>query len=44
MSIQEFLKEGTRHYQGTEEATLRNIDACKELSQVVRTSLGPNGV
>jgi len=44
MSIQEFLKEGTRHYQGTEEATLQNIGACKELSQVVRTSLGPNGM
>mmetsp|Transcript_21195 Transcript_21195/g.35405 ORF Transcript_21195/g.35405 Transcript_21195/m.35405 type:complete len:537 (+) Transcript_21195:33-1643(+) len=43
-SIQEFLKDGSRHYQGTEEATLRNIEACKDLTQVVRTSLGPNGM
>ena len=43
MSIQEFLKDGARHYQGTEEAVLRNIEACKDLTQVVRTSLGPNG-
>lgn len=38
------LKEGTKHLTGLEEAILRNIDACKQLSQVTRTSLGPNGM
>lgn len=38
------LKEGYRHYAGLEEAILRNIDACKEISNVTRTSFGPNGM
>jgi hypothetical protein len=37
------LKEGSKHFSGVEEATLRNIDACKQLAATVRTSLGPNG-
>lgn len=37
------LKEGSKHFSGVEEATLKNIDACKQLAATVRTSLGPNG-
>lgn len=38
------LKEGTKHLSGVEEAVLGNIHACQELTQVTRTSLGPNGM
>lgn len=38
------LKEGSRHYSGLEEAILKNINACKEISNMTRTSLGPNGM
>jgi hypothetical protein len=41
--IQTMLKEGHRHLSGLEEAVLKNIDACRELSAITRTSLGPNG-
>ncbi|GKV20268.1 hypothetical protein SLEP1_g30421 [Rubroshorea leprosula] len=41
--IQAMLKEGHKHLSGLEEAVLKNIDACKELSAITRTSLGPNG-
>lgn len=41
--IQSMLKEGHRHLSGVEEAVLKNIEACKELSDITRTSLGPNG-
>eukprot|EP01095_Lingulamoeba_sp_RSL-Kostka_P004472 TRINITY_DN15720_c0_g1_i1.p1 TRINITY_DN15720_c0_g1~~TRINITY_DN15720_c0_g1_i1.p1 ORF type:complete len:538 (-),score=237.21 TRINITY_DN15720_c0_g1_i1:239-1852(-) len=44
MSIAEFLKEGSKHYVGAEETTFRNIEACKDLAGLVRTSLGPNGM
>ncbi|TPX36943.1 hypothetical protein SmJEL517_g00970 [Synchytrium microbalum] len=37
------LKDGYKHLQGLDEAVLRNIAATRELSQIVRTSLGPNG-
>lgn len=37
------LKDGTQHLSGLEEAVLRNIEACKQLSQITRTSMGPNG-
>ncbi|GKV48693.1 hypothetical protein SLEP1_g55497 [Rubroshorea leprosula] len=40
--IQAMLKEGHKHLSGLEEAVLKNIDACKELSAITRTSLGPN--
>lgn len=43
MSLAELLKEGSRHFSGVEEAILRNIEACKDLSNILRTSLGPNG-
>ncbi|GLT27503.1 hypothetical protein SLA2020_024940 [Shorea laevis] len=42
--IQTMLKEGHKHLSGLEEAVLKNIDACKELSAITRTSLGPNGM
>ena len=32
-----------QHLQGIEEAVLRNIQAVNELSDLVRTSFGPNG-
>ena len=38
------LKDGTQHLSGLEEAVLRNIDACKQLSRITRTSMGPNGL
>ncbi len=38
------LKEGARHYAGLEEAILRNIEACVQISKVTRTSLGPMGM
>ncbi|KAF3442210.1 hypothetical protein FNV43_RR16126 [Rhamnella rubrinervis] len=41
--IQSMLKEGHKHLSGLEEAVLKNIDACKQLSTITRTSLGPNG-
>lgn len=43
-SLQSMLKEGHKHLSGLEEAVLKNIDACKQLSQITRTSLGPNGM
>ena len=38
------LKEGSKHLSGLEEATYKNIEAAKQLSTCVRTSLGPNGM
>ncbi|GKV34830.1 hypothetical protein SLEP1_g43172 [Rubroshorea leprosula] len=40
--IQDMLTEGHKHLSGLEEAILKNIDACKELSAITHTSLGPN--
>ncbi|GAB4851461.1 T-complex protein 1 subunit theta [Ancistrocladus abbreviatus] len=42
--LQSMLKDGTRHLSGLDEAVLKNIEACKELSAITRTSLGPNGL
>ncbi|CAN6297891.1 unnamed protein product [Urochloa humidicola] len=42
--IQALLKEGHRHLSGLDEAVVKNIDACRELSTITRTSLGPNGM
>lgn len=41
--LQSMLKAGHQHFSGLEEAVMKNIDACKALSQITRTSLGPNG-
>lgn len=38
------LKDGHKHLSGVEEAVMKNLEACKELSTITRTSLGPNGV
>jgi len=38
------LKEGARHFSGLEEAVYRNINACKEFAQSVRSAYGPNGM
>jgi len=40
----DLLKDGSRHFSGVEESVLRNIEACNDLSNIVRTSLGPNGM
>ncbi|CAK5272133.1 unnamed protein product [Mycena citricolor] len=37
------FKDGYKHLQGLDEAVLRNIEAVVELSDLVRTSFGPNG-
>ncbi|CAI5528021.1 unnamed protein product [Closterium sp. Naga37s-1] len=42
--LQSLLKEGHKHLTGLEEAVLKNIEACKQLSHITRTSLGPNGM
>lgn len=44
VGLTEMLKEGFKHYQGLEEAVFRNIQACKQLSEMTRTSMGPNGM
>lgn len=33
-----------QHFSGMDEAVFRNINACKELSRVTRSSYGPNGM
>ena len=38
------LKDGYKHFSGLEEAIMRNIEACKQLAAITRTSLGPNGM
>ncbi|CAL5206650.1 unnamed protein product [Lathyrus oleraceus] len=42
--MQSMLKEGHKHLSGLDEAVLKNIDACNQLSTITRTSLGPNGM
>ncbi|KAH0792891.1 T-complex protein 1 subunit theta isoform X2 [Histomonas meleagridis] len=43
-TFQGFFKDGTRYFNGTDEVLLRNIDAVVDLSELTRTSLGPNGM
>jgi T-complex protein 1 subunit theta len=38
------LKDGHTSMEGLDAATLRNITAAKELSRIVQTSMGPNGM
>jgi len=40
----QIFKDGYKHLQGIDDAVLRNIQAVNELSDLVRTSFGPNGV
>lgn len=42
--FQSMLKEGYKHFSGVDEAVMKNIEACKNMSQITRTSLGPNGM
>uniref|UniRef100_A0A6M2DG42 T-complex protein 1 subunit theta n=1 Tax=Xenopsylla cheopis TaxID=163159 RepID=A0A6M2DG42_XENCH len=42
--IQQMLKDGARMYTGMEEAVVRNIHACKEFAETVRSAYGPNGM
>ncbi|CAG8449736.1 1908_t:CDS:2 [Diversispora eburnea] len=39
----QLFKEGYKNLQGVDEAVIRNIQAIHELSEIVRTSFGPNG-
>uniref|UniRef100_A0A2R5LMR1 T-complex protein 1 subunit theta n=2 Tax=Ornithodoros turicata TaxID=34597 RepID=A0A2R5LMR1_9ACAR len=43
-SLSNFLKEGSRHYQGVEEAVFRCIEACGQLARTVSSAYGPNGL
>lgn len=40
----QMLKEGARHFSGLEEAVYRNISACKDFADTLRTAYGPNGM
>ncbi|KAI3854593.1 hypothetical protein MKX03_005189 [Papaver bracteatum] len=42
--INSMLKQGHRHFSGLDEAVMKNIDGCKQISAITRTSLGPNGM
>jgi len=44
MGVQGLLKEGGRHFSGVDEALLRNIEACKTLAAITKSSLGPYGM
>jgi T-complex protein 1 subunit theta len=38
------LKEGHKTFEGVQGAVIRNIEAAKAISAMVKTSLGPNGM
>jgi len=38
------FKDGTEHLSGLEQAVIKNCRACKELTELTRTSYGPNGL
>ncbi|XP_050438492.1 T-complex protein 1 subunit theta-like [Adelges cooleyi] len=40
----QMLKDGAMHLSGLEEAVYRNIAACKEFAETVKTAYGPNGM
>nr|AAP34647.1 chaperonin-containing TCP-1 theta [Bigelowiella natans] len=42
--IPNLFKSGTAHIRGTQEAVMKNIEACKDLATITRTSYGPNGM
>lgn len=44
LGLSELLKEGYKHLSGVSEATLQSIEAVKGIAQILRTSLGPNGM
>lgn len=42
--MSQMLKDGAKHYRGVDEAVYRNIEACSQLAQTVRSAYGPNGL
>ena len=42
--MSDLLKEGAKHLTGLEEAVFKNCEAVLNLANIVRTSLGPNGM
>ncbi|KAJ1367653.1 T-complex protein 1 subunit theta [Parelaphostrongylus tenuis] len=42
--LQRFMKDGSQLFKGTDEAVLRNIDACVELASQLKSAYGPNGM
>ncbi|KAH0478473.1 MAG: hypothetical protein KVP17_000538 [Porospora cf. gigantea B] len=42
--VSSLLKDGGRHYSGTEEAVLRNVEACVTLTRKLRSSMGPQSM
>lgn len=38
------LKDGYKHFTGVQQAILKNAEACTQLSRLVSSSLGPNGM
>ncbi len=42
-SMAAMLKDGHQMFSGLDEAVLKNIIACKELSLLTKSSMGPNG-
>lgn len=44
VGLQTMMKDGAKHYSGLEEAVYRNINACKEIANIIRSSFGPNGM
>lgn len=42
--IPSLFKGGTTHRSGLDEAVLKNLEACKQLTEITRTSLGPHGM
>jgi len=43
MGVQSLLKDGGKSFSGVDEALLKNIEACKDLAKIIRSSFGPNG-
>ena len=43
IGLPQMLKDGYKHMQGLEEAVFRNIEATRSLTEITRTSMGPNG-
>ncbi|XP_071644495.1 T-complex protein 1 subunit theta [Temnothorax longispinosus] len=42
--VAQMLKDGARYFSGLEEAVYRNITACKQFADTVRSAYGPNGM
>lgn len=42
--VPSLMKEGTKQYSGLEQVVMKNIEACKLLADITRTSYGPTGM